>query len=483
MTEKDLVELVDKIKRQKCEKQYIELKKALGGTTKKLYDTFSSFSNQKNGGTIIFGIDENAGYDVTGVYDAQDLQTQVKNAAEQMEPIVRPYFTVAEYEGKIIVSAEIPECEPSNKPCFYKPAGRLRGSYVRVGDADMPMTEYEIYAYEVYKKKIHDELRTVERAASGDFSRDKLNLFFAKLRTQKPQLANQPESRILQLQGITEKEKPTVTGLMLVGDYPQAFFPQLGITAMVVDGYEIGTVGASSERFIDNKRFDGTIPEMLEGAMNFVRRNIKTAVIIDENGKRADKPEYPLVAVRELILNALIHRDYSVHTEDSPIRVIIYRDRLVVENPGGLYGRLTLNDLGKVPGDTRNPFIANNLEVMIDTENRFSGIPTIREEMKNAMLPPPLFENARGNFRATLFLNKETESPNNNNLITIEDKILNFCIEPKSKEEISELLKIQTPYYVVTKYLKPLVSSGKLAMTIPEKPKSKYQKYFAIKDV
>lgn len=53
-----------------------------------------------------------------------------------------------------------------------------------------------------------------------------------------------------------------------------------------------------------------------------------------------------------------------------------------MENPGGLYRRLTLDDLGKIPSDTRNPFIANNLEVMIDTENRFSGIPTIHEEMK-----------------------------------------------------------------------------------------------------
>lgn len=480
MTEKDLIELIDTIKRQKCEKQYVETKKALGGTTKKLYDTFSSFSNQNNGGTIVFGIDEKAGYAVTGVYDAQDLQTQVKNAAEQMEPVVRPYFTVAEYEGKVVVSAEIPECEPENKPCFYKPAGRLRGSYVRVGDADMPMTEYEIYSYEVYKKKIRDELRTVDRASIDDLSLGKLRLFFAKLRTQKPQLATQDEQRILQLQGMTDHDQPTVAGLMLAGDYPQAFFPQLGITAMAVDGYEIGELGASGERFIDNKRFDGTIPEMLEAAMGFVRRNVKTAVIIDETGKRADKTEYPLVAVRELILNALIHRDYSVHTEDSPIRVIIYRDRFVVENPGGLYGRLTINDLGKVPGDTRNPFIASNLEVMIDTENRFSGIPTIREEMKKAGLPAPLFENYRGNFRATLFSGEKAVNKIQNEDLSVEEKILLFCAEPKSKEEIAEMLHIKTPYYVVTKYLRPLIDADKLDMTIPKKPKSKYQKYFTV---
>ena len=479
MTEEELTVLIDSLRRQKCEKQYIEVKKALGGTTKKLYDTLSSFSNQNEGGTILFGIDENAGYAVTGVYDAQDLQVQVKNAAEQMEPVVRPFFTVAEYEGKTVVSAEIPECEPEKKPCFYKPAGRIRGSYVRVGEADMPMTEYEIYSYEAYKKKIRDELRTVERADTDDLSKDKLNLYFAKIRTQKPQLAGQENEKILKLQRLTSSGKPTVAGLMLVGEYPQAFFPQLGITAMAVDGYEIGELGASGERFIDNSRIDGTIPEMLEGAMSFVRRNIRTAVIVDENGNRSDRPEYPLVAVRELILNALIHRDYSVHTEDSPVRVIIYRDRIVVENPGGLYGRLTVDDLGKVPGDTRNPFIAVNLEVMIDTENRFSGIPTIRRAMKNAGLPEPLFENRRGNFRATLYSKKEETVPAGVQAGSTEERIVSFCREPKSKEEISEFLNIKSSNYVVLRYLKPLVGEGKLILTIPEKPKSKFQKYRA----
>ncbi len=60
-----------------------------------------------------------------------------------MTPVVRPLFTVADLEGKIVVSAEIAECDLFTKPCFYKGAGRARGSYIRVGDADLPMTEYE----------------------------------------------------------------------------------------------------------------------------------------------------------------------------------------------------------------------------------------------------------------------------------------------------------------------------------------------------
>ena len=110
-----------------------------------------------------------------------------------------------------------------------------------------------------------------------------------------------------------------------------------------------------------------------------------------EDGSRADKLEYPIKAVREIILNALTHRDYSVHTESSPIRLIMFEDRLELENPGGLYGRITVDDLGKVAADTRNLYLAGALEIMLDTENRFSGIPTVIAELKKADMPEPVF--------------------------------------------------------------------------------------------
>jgi ATP-dependent DNA helicase RecG len=248
----------------------------------------------------------------------------------------------------------------------------------------------------------------------------------------------------------------------------------------------VGELGASGERFVDNKRFDGTIPQMLEGAMAFVRRNIRTATVIDASGAREDRPEYPLKAVREIILNALIHRDYSVHTEDSPIRIILYKDRLEVENPGGLYGRLTVNDLGKLPADTRNPFLAGSLEVMINTENRFSGIPTIVKEMHDAGLLPPVFESQRGNFKVTLYNSRASQEKTESDTVvsaeqSIEEQIRAFCQTPKSKDEIVAHLKMSSPYYLVTKYLKPMIEKGLLAQTIPEKPKSKFQKYYTLK--
>ena len=164
MLPEELNTLTEQVLSNRCELQYVELKKAQRGTPEKLYDTLSSFSNQYGGGIIIFGIDEKGGYVVTGVYDVQDLQAKVTQQSLQMEPIVRPIFTVTNYNGQQVVSAEISEVDTNSKPCFYKAAGRLRGSYIRVGESDEPMTEYEVYSYEAYKRKIRDELRVVERA-------------------------------------------------------------------------------------------------------------------------------------------------------------------------------------------------------------------------------------------------------------------------------------------------------------------------------
>ncbi len=478
----ELEKLVGRIVRQKCEHQNIELKKAADGTPKRLYDTLSSFSNQSGGGIIIFGIDEKNGYEIVGVYDAQDLQAKVGSQALQMEPVVRPIFTVAEIEGKIVVSAEISECDTFEKPCFYKGSGRMKGSYVRVGDADLPMTEYEVYSYEVFKRKIEDELRIVERAGMDAFDEDALSDYCFHLKQAKPNLAMQPKEKILKLQGITDHNKPTIAGLMLFGEYPQAYFPQLGITAMVVNGTSIGELGENGERFVDNQRIEGTLVQMLSGALSFVKRNMRVATVITPDGRRDDREEYPLVAVREILLNALIHRDYSIHTDQSPIRVILYRDRLEVENPGGLYGRMTLDNLGKVAADTRNPYIAGALEVIRVSENRFSGIPTIRTEMEKAGLPPAVFESGRGIFKVTLYnhLVKNDETAVQDTGSTT-DKILSFCSVPRSRAEIADYLGIETVSYVTRKYIKPLLDEGLLAETLPATPKSKNQRYLAVK--
>ena len=481
MLNKELIELIGKIQEKRCEEQHIELKKASKGCPQKLYDTISSFANQKGGGTIIFGIDEESDYAVTGVYNAQDLQKQVTEQCNQMSPIVRPLFTVAEINKKSVVSAEIQECEPNDKPCFYKGAGRLRGAFIRVGDSDMPMTEYEIYNFEVFRKKIHNELRVVERSDLSNLDKTKIDEYLFKVKKLKPNLAKLEEHKIFELQGITQNDKPTIAGMMLFGVYPQGFWPQLSVTSVVVPGTELGDTGLNGERFIDNKRFDGTLSEMLNESIAFINRNMQTSTIV-KNGKRNDRTEYPIGAIREIVLNALIHRDYSIYTENSPIRIAMYSDRLEISNPGGLFGRVTLETLGKSGADTRNPYLANMLEILSETENRFSGIPTILKEMQQHNLPPPLFENVRGEFKVTLFNDNHKNFANKTaHGGKTKDRILKFCEIPRSREDIAQHFNAKSVAYFTARYIIPLVEDGTLKLTIPDKPKSKNQRFVASK--
>lgn len=466
--------LISDIRKLKSESQTIELKAAERGCPTRLFDTLSSFSNQDEGGILIFGVDEKDDYTVCGVYDAQDLQKKVTEQCKQMEPTVRALFTICEIDRKTIVSAEIPGVDISERPVFYKGVGRIKGSYVRVGESDEPMSEYEIYSYEAFRKRIRDDIRTVDYAKMKLFDEQRLGRYLMAVKQERRNLSeNVSDQEILELMGVQTDNVPTLAGLMTFSKYPQAYFPQLCITAVVLPGTTQGVAGVDGERFIDNKRITGAIPDMLEEAVEFVRLNSRTKTIIDEEGRRRDKPEYPVKAVREAILNALVHRDYSVHTENVPIRIEMYRDRMEIINSGGLYGKISIDALGKVRPETRNAALANMLELLKVTENRYSGIPTMRTEFLNAGLPIPVFSAVHGEFKVIMKNGYYSENED------LSDMLVEFCKVPRSRAElISFTGKSRT--YTMSQIIQPLVEKGILKLTLPDKPKSSKQRYVKV---
>ncbi len=478
MTTEELIEKLALIQRIKCETSTLELKSAEQGCPKHLYDTLSSFSNQDDGGVIIFGIDEAQNYKETGVYDPQDIQKKINEQCLQMEPVVRPLITVAEKDNKYFVSAEIPGADITDRPVFYQGKGRMKGSYIRVGDSDEPMTEYEVYSYEAYRRKYQDDIRVIERASAASLDQTLLADYLVQLKKGKPKLAFISEEEIYELMSIKRDNKATLSAVMNFCLYPQAYFPQMCIVATVVPGKETGVVGEQGERFLDNQRIEGNIQEMLEGAIQFVSRNMRTKTIISPiTGRREDRTDYPVTAIREAILNALVHRDYSIHTEGMPIQLIMFEDRVEIRNPGGLYGRIRIDQLGKVQPDTRNPVIAAELEVLKVTENRYSGIPTIRRTMKEYELPEPEFAEERGTFVVRLF--KYGAKPLvTENFSAETEALLQYCKTPRTRKELCEYLGMSSVTYAIQSKVMPLVDKGLIKMSIPDKPKSPKQLYF-----
>lgn len=479
MTTEELLEKLEFVQKMKCETQTLELKSAENGCPKRLYDSLSSFSNQDEGGIIIFGIDEKQGYKEVGVYDPQDIQKKINEQCLQMEPVVRPLLTVVEKDEKYFVSAEIPGIDLVDRPCHYKGQGRLKGSYTRIGDSDEPMTEYEVYSYEAFRKKYQDDIREVGRATLASLNQELLQKYINTLKSGKPNLSTIEDEIIYELMSIKRNDEITLSAAMLFSPYPQAYFPQLCITAVVVPGKEMGELGKAGERFLDNQRIEGNIPDMLNAAIKFVRKNMRTKTIINpESGLREDRPDYPTIAIREAIVNALVHRDYSIHTEGMPIQIIMYEDRMEIRNPGGIYGRIREDQLGKVQPDTRNPVLASSLEVLGVTENRYSGIPTIKKEMKKYNLREPEFLDERGNFVVKFYketIPAEVEGKNDDDI----NNLMIFCKTPRTRKEICEYLGLSSVTYAIQTHVMPLVESGKIKLSIPDKPKSPKQLYYS----
>lgn len=483
MLQENLIDLANTIEKKQTEAQTIEVKSANKGCPKKLYDTLSSFSNQDSGGIILFGLDEQQAFKIVGVYNLHDLQKKVMEQCLQMEPPVRAVFTFAEIDGLDICSAEIPSIDIAERPCYYKGIGRVKGSYIRVGDADLPMTAYELYSYEAFRKHLHDDERPVKRASLKSLDELSLKKYVLEKQINRPKFAQLPIDTAYEMLNILRNGVPTIAALMNFGIYPQGYLPQLGITAVVVPGTQIGDTDEQDARFLDNKRIEGNLATMLADAIAFCNRNMKVQTVIDkQTGSRKDRSEYPIAAIREAILNAFIHRDYSIYTEGTPIQINFFTDRLEIHSPGSLYGRMTVDQLGIAKPDLRNPALAVMAEALTDAENRYSGIPTMRNEMANAGLPAPVFENRRNEFVVTFYNSYKSEQSlsNENNNLGIEDKILAFCRIPRTRAELASYLGIKTVFYLMSKYVQPLVNKNKLKLTIPDKPKSRNQKYYSV---
>ena len=139
------------------------------------------------------------------------------------------------------------------------------------------MTDYELYRYEAFRRHLHDDERPVERATLTVFEQDKLQTYLAKRRAARPGLAQLPLEQQYEMLRVTRDGIPTLSAVLNFCMYPQGYFPELGITAIVVPGTEIGAVAEDSARFLDNKRIAGPIATMVEEAACLLQPEYESA--------------------------------------------------------------------------------------------------------------------------------------------------------------------------------------------------------------
>ena len=260
--------------------------------------------------------------------------------------------------------------------------------------------------------------------------------------------------------------------ILLFGKNPQLFFERARVRFIRYEGTE-AKVGAAMN-VIKDKIFEGRILDLVEKTIEFVRDQIKEHTYLGPDARFVTEPEYPEFVWKELIVNAIAHRDYSIKGTD--IQIKMFDDHITVESPGTLPGIVRLNNMREIHF-SRNPKIAALLHEYEYVREFGEGIDRMFFEMKQAGLPEPEYRTEAFMVYATIKNKKFLERKLDNTQDNTQDKILEFCKIPRSKNEITAFLGYKDAKNIAKNHLKPLIQAGKLVMTVPDKPNSKNQKY------
>lgn len=237
---------------------------------------------------------------------------------------------------------------------------------------------------------------------------------------------------------------------------------------------------------LDDKEYEGNLIYLLKSGSEFIRNNSKVR-FVKEARYRVDKPDYAERAVTESLVNALIHRDYIVL--GSEVHIDMFDDRVEITSPGGMFGGGSIQeyDIYSIRSMRRNPVISDLFHRMKYMERRESGLRKIVSETEK--LPgyteayKPEFSSTATDFRVIL---KNVNyimcasSVHDTSVVSKQNLLLEFCVEPKKRDEMQTYIDVSNRSHFSKYYLKPLLSSGKLEMMFPDKPKSKNQKYTTV---
>ena len=306
------------------------------------------------------------------------------------------------------------------------------------------MSDYEIYSFISSHTQPKFDAEPILEAVLDDLDMGKLEEYMAQQRKARPNAPywSLPFGQILsQLRIVTKVDgilHPTLAGLLMFGVYPQRFEQQMVVVFLQYYGTTTTEEAPSGERFLDNRKFEGTIKNIIDDGTAYVMASMRKGSLI-RGVTRQDIPEYPEVALREAIVNAVAHRDYSNFVRGSHIQIRMFADRLEVENPGGLYGGVTINKLQEGQS-TRNRLLVQLMEDVHLVENRGSGIDAMLDSMQKRGLPSPVFEDKRASFLVKFYQIK----PGSLALSGAELKILAYIKEHGSikRAEAQKLLEI-----------------------------------------
>ncbi len=318
-----------------------------------------------------------------------------------MNEILRLDYYIIKIDDGNILAVYVPECENRSKPYYYKDAGMPKGAYIRDGNTDRQMIDDEMKSY-VRNAQIDDfDGGCADMLSKNDLSMVKVEKFLKKSarKVKRDFDVTVVNDELLQNIGVmricNDVATPTIAGyLIFAKESPQ--------NKLQFERYKIRCVryngSSSASAILDQKNTEGTLDEQIDLTQSFVLRNIKNSAKI-VGTKRIEKFEYPEKAVREIIANAVIHRDYRI--AGTYTQVNIFEDRIEVFSPGNLPPGVTVENI-KSAQVSRNRIIAARLNEMDYLEEYGRGIDITLQQMEEWGLLSPIFKNTSNSFRVIL---------------------------------------------------------------------------------
>lgn len=421
----------------------------------KIIQTVVAFANTA-GGTLVIGIRDKT-KEVVGLKDPLNEEERLANSfADGIQPLLIPDIQISSWRDRELIIISAPHAVG---PYYVKSEGQEKGVYVRLGSTNRragPEMVEEIRR--LSRNTFFDEQPCPEadseaidfRAASESFAEVSRPL---------------NEARMLTLGLMVNRggvNVPSRGAILLFGKNRRSIFPDAVIRCARFQG-------TGTERFLDQMEIDGHLPKMVESAISFIERHTRQSSEIGRV-RRTDLPEYPFQAVREAIINAVVHTDYALGGMD--IKVAVFDNRLEITNPGFLPFGLTLEAALSGVSRLRNRVVGRVFRELKLIEQWGSGIGRMIAACKEHGIRTPLFEEIGASFRVTLFSELLTDRTVPDWL----DPLMEHLARTKeiSTKEASRLW--QTSDRTARTRLRSLVDKGILAEigTGPKDPKKTY---------
>lgn len=338
------------------------------------------------GGTLLLGVTPRS-EKPAGVDDVENAINHVLEAALSIEPpLIIPLPQLVRVKGSLMVVIQVPR----GMPYVYALDGRYLTREVTTNN---PLPPHRLRRLMLERGDVTFESEPARNTSREDLDWEQVEAYCERLGGMR---GLSPENVLLKRGCLIRQEgelHPTNAGILLFGEDPQQFLRGSDITAARFAGKEMGDV------FI-RQDINGTLPQQIRRVETFLVDSLRKGVQLSGKMARTEQLEYPLQAVRELVVNAVAHRDYSIQGDG--IRLYLFSDRLEITSPGGLPGPVTVDNIVD-ERFSRNSAIVQVLSDMGFIERLGYGVDRVIALMRESQLPEPVFNETAGGFRVTLF--------------------------------------------------------------------------------